>query len=199
MKDEEDLVDLTVNHFEVPSFAKTFMEVLKIMVEWTQVYEPPFNNREPIAENSIKFFEEIGTDNNFIDHVKANQVDMQVVQFLAGNPNARVRPEGVLPLTTEVENWLLPRMCFMTLSKLLEFYPDAWDKQEIINKEKEVFVHRSSGVFSRYGMEYHPDSLDDLTYCVNTAVMNAGNEDVRNFVTSYFEMLKFKRDMLNSL
>jgi hypothetical protein len=199
MKDEEDLVDLTVNHFEVPSFAKTFMEVLKIMVEWTQVYDSPFNNREPVAENTVKFFETVGADSNFIDHVKTNQVDMQVVQFLAGNPNARVRPEGVLPLTTEVENWLLPRLSFMTLSKLLEFYPDAWDVNEVLQKEKEVFITRAKNVFSLYGMEYHSDSLDDIPYCADTAFVKSGNEDVRNFVTSYFEMLKFKRDMLNSL
>jgi hypothetical protein len=75
-KDDKDLVDLTVNNFEVPSIARTLMELLKIMVEWTQVYEPPFNNREPVAENTVKFFETIGADNDFIDHVKANQVDM---------------------------------------------------------------------------------------------------------------------------
>jgi hypothetical protein len=199
MKDDAYLANLGVNNFEVPSVARTLMEVLKIMVEWTQVYEPPFNNREPIVENSIKFFEEVGTDNNFIDHLKANQVDMQVVQFLAGNPNARVRPEGILPLTVEAENWLLPRLSFMTLSKLLEFYPDAWDASEILKKEKEVFFTRASNMFSRYGMEYHTDSLDDIKYCVDTAVVNVGNEDMRSFINTQFEIIKFKRDMLNSL
>jgi hypothetical protein len=199
MKDDEDLADLGVNNFEVPSIARTLMELLKIMAEWTQVYEPPFNNREPVAENTIKFFETVGADNNFINHVKSNQVDMQVVQFLLGNPNARVRPDGVLPLTAEVENWLLPKLCFMTLSKLLQFYPDAWDASEVLQKEKEVFVSRITNSVARYKMEYHPDTLDDINYCVNTAVMNIGNEDMRSFLTSYFEVLKFKRDTLNSL
>lgn len=199
MKDDEDLVELVINNFEVPSVTRTLMELLKIMTEWTQVYEPPFNNREPITENTIKFFETVGADSSFIDHVKTNQVDMQVVQFLLGNPNARVRPESILPLTPEVENWLLPKLSFMTLSKLLEFYPGSWDASEVLEKEKEVFVSRVSNYFSRLKMEYHPDSLDDTTYCVDTAVMNSGDENVRSFLTSYFEILKFKRDTLNSL
>lgn len=199
MKDDEDLAEWGVNNFEIPSVARTLMELFKIMTEWTQVYEPPFSNREPIAENTIKFFETVGADNNFIDHVKANQVDMQVVQFLLGNPNARVRPEGILPLTSEVENWLLPKLCFMTLSKLLQFYPDAWDAVEVLQKEKEVFALRLNNAFARYQMDYHPDSLDDTTYCVNTAVMNAANENLRGFLTPYFEVLKVKRDLLNIL
>ena len=197
MKNDEDLAELGVNNFEVPSIARTLMELLKIMVEWTQVYEEPFNNKEPIVEKTIKFFETVGTDNNFIDHVKTNQVDMQVVQFILGNPNARVRPEGILPLTAEVENWLLPKLSFMTLSKLLEFYPDAWDVNEVLEKEKQVFVSRITNTFLRYKMEYHTDSLDDITYCVNTAVMNSANEDIRNFLMTYFEVLKFKKYLLN--
>jgi hypothetical protein len=199
MKDEQDLVELTVNNFEIPSIARTLMELLKIMAEWADVYEPPFNNREPVAEKTIKFFETVGADNNFINHVKSNQVDMQVVQFLLGNPNARVRPDGILPLTSEVENWLLPKLCFMTLSKLLQFYPDAWDASEVLQKEKEVFVSRITNSVARFKMEYHPDTLDDINYCVNNAVMNIGNEDMRSFLTPYFEVLKFKRDTLNSL
>ena len=199
MKDDADIAELVVNNFEIPTVARTFMEVLKVMTEWADVYEPPFNNREPVAENTIKFFETVGADNNFINHVKSNQVDMQVVQFLLGNPNARVRPDGVLPLTAEVENWLLPRLSFMTLSKLLQFYPDAWDVNEVLEKEKEVFVPRTANSFARYKMEYHPDSLEDINYCVNTAVMNIGNEEMRSFLTLYFELLKFKRDTLNNL
>jgi hypothetical protein len=199
MKDDEDLAEWGVNNFEIPSVARTLMELLKIMVEWAEVYKPPFNNKEPITEKIIKFFETVGADSSFIDHVKANQVDMQVVQFLLGNPNARVRPDGVLPLTAEVESWLLPKLCFMTLSKLLEFYPNALDAGEILEKEKEVFSSRTARAFSRYGMEYRQDSLDEIGYCVNTAVMNVGNEDIRTFLTSYFELLKFKRDMLNSM
>lgn len=199
MKNDEDLAELAINNFEIPNVARTLMEVFKIMVEWTQVYESPFYNREPISENSVKFFEAIGAGSDLISHIKDSQVDMQVVQFLLGNPNARVRPDGILPLTSEVKNWLLPKLCFMTLSKLLEFYPDAWDTDEILEKEKEVFAFRVNNAFSRYQMEYHPDSLDDTTYCVNTAVMNSGNETLRSFLTSYFELLKFKRDTLNSL
>ena len=207
MKNSDSLGELTLNNFEIPSVGRTLMEVIKIMVEWAQVYEEPFNNREPIAQNIIKFFETVGADSNFIDHVKANQVDMQVVQFLLNNPNARVRPDGILPLTSEVENWLLPKLCFMTLSKLLQFYPDAWDTAEVLEKEKEVFAFRTTSAFARYGMEYRPDSLDEITYCVNTAllhsinnaVMQVGDENIIKFLTSYFELLRFKRDTLNSL
>jgi hypothetical protein len=82
---------------------------------------------------------------------------------------------------------------------LLEFYPDAWDKQEIINKEKDVFVYRTNHVFSRYGMEYHPDSLDDIKYCIDTAVLKTGSEEARAFFDSIFNLLKFKRDLLEEM
>ena len=194
-----DLGDRGINNFEIPVATRTFMEVLKLMLEWSNVYEEPFNNREPVVESSVKFFKAIGVDSNLVEHIQTNQVDMQVAQFLLGNPNARVRPEGVLPLTTEVENWFLSKLSFMTLSKLLEFYPDAWNTVEVLDKEKEVFASRLSNAFSNYKMEYYSDSLDDITYCVNTAVMNIGNESVRSFLTSYFEILKVKRNLLNSI
>jgi hypothetical protein len=197
--DATDLGETAINNFEIPTVARTFMEVLKVMTEWAEVYEPPFNNREPVVNKTIQFFETIGLDNDLVDHVKTNQVDMQVAQFLLGNPNARVRPNGVLPLTTEVENWLLSKLCFMTLSKLLEFYPDAWNAKEVLEKEKEIFTPRMIGCFSNYKMEYYTDSLDNIEYCVNTAVFNIGDESVRNFLTGYFEVLKCKRNLLNSI
>ncbi len=199
MKDDEELAELVINNFEIPTAARTFMEILKVMTEWAEVHEPPFNNREPVVDKTIQLFETIGLDNDLVDHIKTNQVDMQVAQFLLGNPNARVRPNGVLPLTTEVENWLLSKLCFMTLSKLLEFYPDAWDTEEVLEKEKEIFTPRMIGCFSNYKMEYYTDSLDNIEYCVNTAVFNIGDESLRNFLTGYFEMLKCKRNLLNNI
>jgi hypothetical protein len=198
-RDDIETADKVVNDFEIPAATRTLSELLKLMTEWVQTTEPPFNGTDPIAVHAKNFLEAIGMDETLIEHIKANQVDMQVVNYFSGSETARVRPDNVMPLTAEVESWLLPKFSFMTLSKLLEFYPDAWDADELLNKEKEVFVTRTSNAFSRYGMEYHSDSLDDIEYCVNLAVVNTGSEDARGFFTSVFNLLKFKRDTLNSL
>jgi hypothetical protein len=200
LKDDAEIADSVVNNFEIPSSTRTLSELFKLMIEWGQTTEEPFNNSEPIAVNSKKFLELVGMDEEMISHIKANQVDMQVVNYFSGSETARVRPNNVVPMTSEIENWLLPKFCFMTLSKLLEFYPGSWDKQEILDKEKEVFNTYLVSHFSKYGITYYENTMDDINYCVDTAISFRNIPDSsRGFLTLYFNLLKFKRDTLNSL
>jgi hypothetical protein len=200
LKNNTELENKMINNWETPSSARTFSELLKLMIEWSETTEEPFNNTEPIAVAAKKFFETVGINQEIINHIKSNQVEMQVVNYLMGSENARVRPDGVLPLTVEIENWLLSKVCFITLSKLLEFYPDAWDRKEVLNKEKEVFNTRAINGFAEYKMTYYEDSLEDIDYCVETAAafLNIPSS-YRSFLISYFDLLKFKKQTLQDI
>jgi hypothetical protein len=76
--------------------AKTFGDLIKLIIEWSRMKENPWNNNsDPLVEICSKFLEVTGIPEYMIEDIDSRYSDMQVYKFLKGNEAARKsNPEG---------------------------------------------------------------------------------------------------------
>ena len=123
-----------VNAATLPFTGSTISEALKLITEWAVVNEEPFANTQPISSSAKEFLNKLDFDWSLV----AYQTDMYVAEFIKGNPNARVRPNNVQPLSPNLKLFIKKKMAYRCLSALVSLYADAWDLQEIIDNEKQA-------------------------------------------------------------
>ena len=140
LRDDETISEEVFNNDYYPASARTLSEVVKQIVEWSDVSKPPFNNSDPIALAASQFLVDAGFDDELCDLVRENQVPMQVAQFLMGSTTARRRPTGVEPIFPELDQFIRRNVSNLSLTAILDLYPDAWDRQEVLERELEVMV-----------------------------------------------------------
>jgi hypothetical protein len=109
-----------MNNSITPFATYSLGEALKLIIEWSQASQEPFNNSEPIALKAFEFTQKIGIPEILV----RNQTDMQVAEYLKGNPNARRRPTDVVETNQELLDFVKRKMAHMSLSSLLSCYPE---------------------------------------------------------------------------
>ena len=140
LRDDAEISEEVFNNDYYPSSARTLSECVKQIIEWSDVSKAPFNNSEPIAVAASQFLVDAGFDDELCDLVRQNQVPMQVAQFLMGSTTARRRPSGVQPLFSELDQFIRRNVSNLSLTAILDLYPDAWNRQEVLERELEVMV-----------------------------------------------------------
>ena len=84
-----------INNAVLSQTAETFSEIIKLILEWAAVTEPPFENTENVAQKAKQFIDAFGITESLVN----GQPDMQVARYLQGNGSARLRTPGSYPLT----------------------------------------------------------------------------------------------------
>ena len=133
-----------VNAATLPFTGSTISEALKLITEWAVVNEEPFSNTQPISNSAKEFLNKLDFDWSLISY----QTDMYVAEFIKGNPNARLRPNNVQPLSLDLDLFIKKKMAYRCLSALVSLYPDSWNLQEIIDNEKQALDSIHDGIVS---------------------------------------------------
>jgi hypothetical protein len=133
LHDDIEIREKYKNNAEVPCVGLTLSEFFKLLYEWSEVTKEPFNSTEDIAIKASQFLDAFGFTPDLVD----NQSDMQVVSYLTGSENARLRPTNVQPNKPELITFVKKNMASSSVSSLCKLYPGLWDINEILNKEKE--------------------------------------------------------------
>ena len=133
LTDDEAIRELYINNAEYPCSGSTLSELFKLLVEWSEVTNSPFDNTDDIALDAKKFLEVLNFDPNLVD----DQVDMQVINYLKGSDHARVRPTNVQPNKPELIEFVKKNMASSSLASLSILYPGIWDTQELLNAEQD--------------------------------------------------------------
>ena len=133
--DDSEVANNYINRNHIPHSARTFTECLKLITEWAETTEEPWNNQSNIAQKAKQFIDKIEFTEEFIQQIKDNQVDMQVVQYLLGSQDARQRPQNVKEMFPEVTTYLGKNLSHLSLAGLIKFYPNAWDYEEVLKAE----------------------------------------------------------------
>lgn len=124
--------DEILNNSYMPFACYTLPEVIKLTLEWASMNNETFQNYEDIAVKANKFVNALGITPELV----ANQPDMQVYEFLKGNPNARQRPDGVQASSEELDKFIQNSLSYFTLSKLIALNPTTWNLSEVLELEK---------------------------------------------------------------
>jgi hypothetical protein len=85
--------------------ARTMQELLKNMLEWSSVYEEPFNNREIMAEYSKYSLELLDIPEDIVNEIK-QLPDMHLYRYLKGDVFAQERPSNIPDMSEQFTLWL---------------------------------------------------------------------------------------------
>lgn len=121
------------NDSEVPCAGLTLSEAFKVMLEWSETTQEPFNSTENIAVKAQQFLNQIGFTADLVD----NQVDMQVANYLKGSTSARLRPEGVQPNKPELIGFIQKKMASSSLALIHHLYPELTELENVLSAEQD--------------------------------------------------------------
>lgn len=85
--------------------APTLQELFRLMVEWDIAYTD-FGSTEPVAETSHLILEEMELPANLRAWLMSDVKPQRVERFLRGDPHARRRAGGVVPMEGEFGRWI---------------------------------------------------------------------------------------------
>lgn len=191
-KEEEPLKNMVINEDIFPTSTITLSEMFRLITEWAALADAPFNSTEPISLDAKKFLEQINFDSSLV----AEQVDMQVAEYIKGNTNARMRPANVVETNQGLFNFIKQKMAHMSLSGLMSCYPQYGN----LDAEIEMDIESANNEFSqtllnmRIEGTYSLDNYEDVLDLIPDNYHNATEH--YNFRWS---ILKRKRDLASSL
>jgi hypothetical protein len=87
----------------------TFVELLKIIREWSFMVDEPFNSQHPMALISKQFFESLETPEEILDSIDALP-DSYLVKFLKGDSNFRDKNPNYPTIPNNIKQWLQEKM-----------------------------------------------------------------------------------------
>lgn len=181
--------DAVFNNAPTPFVTHSLAENIKLILEWASVATPLFDNAEPIAVKARQLVEKY----NITESLVAGQPDMQVYKYLSGDTSARVRPNGVLPINAELEQFIKNNVCYMTFSKLAELHPDCFDLAQIVFAEQLYLVEEWKESLDKYGADEETAYGDVDAALASIAESRPGNV---MFATLYYNLLKKKKEIL---
>lgn len=157
-----------VSGHPMPTAGRTVQEVLRLIWEWAESTKEPLNNTEPIAVKAREFLSAMRLT-AAEEAAIAAQTPMQVSRYLMGHTDARMRPEGVQPLSADIRRLVFRRMASSTFAALTRLHNGLWDTQEVLETEEQKLAE---GI-ARFRSFYNLDSsvgLDDEDAIVAAAV-----------------------------
>ncbi len=125
-----------MNNSTTPFATYSLGEVFKLILEWSEVAQYPFGNTESVAKKAFAFVETLGIDNKLV----SNQPDMQIFEYLKGNPMARVRPMDAQHISQELDVFVKKNCAHSSLSSLIKLYPDAANFDDVLKADNETLL-----------------------------------------------------------
>ena len=184
--DDEDIRDLVVNAEEVPAYTVTLSEMFRLISEWAALTDEPFNSTQDIALDAKAFLNTIRFDSSLV----ADQVDMQVAEYLKGNNNARQRPAGVVDNSPELLNFIKRKIAHMSLASLLSCYPEYEDIDSVIERD----IESVNEEFNRWMDNLQAQQFENIDMIENALDSMSSREDIKQ-IEFILRLLKRKRDL----
>ena len=162
LKRVELIKDHWINGDPIPGCTATLSEMFRLVTEWATLADAPFSSTDPISLDAKEFLNQIGFDNSLV----ADQVDMQVAEYLKGNTDARRRPSGVVETNQELLNFVKQKMAHMSLAGLMSCYSeygnlDAEIQMDIESANNEFFQTLSNmQIQGNHSLDSYEDALE---------------------------------------
>ena len=166
-----------MNNSITPFATYSLGEALKLILEWAQVSQAPFSNTEPVSAKAFEFTQQLEIEQTLV----SNQPDMQIFEYLKGNPTARVRPENVQPISPATDAFIKKNVAHSCLSSLVTIYPDAANITEVKQAEQQKLSK----------------DLEHLQAA--SSLLDSNNKDVGFYLKSRTELFTIKQEILQSL
>jgi len=164
-----------INNSITPFVTQSLGEMFKLVLEWAQMADEPFNSTENVAVKAFDFSKKLGLNESLV----SNQPDMQIFEYVKGNLNARLRPEGVQPLLLDADTFLRKNMAHSCLSSIVALYPGCASMLEVKQAEQQKLL---SDV----------ENLEMMALQLN----EPNNKDMAFYLKSRMELFMIKQELL---
>jgi len=123
-----------LNNTYTPFASQTFGGAIKLITEWSDMANEPFNNDEDIAAKAKIFCDELAITKDLV----INQPDMQIYRYVKGEEYARQSPMPVM-FSEDLSTYLKTNMAHSCFSSLLVLFPEiSVDLDVVIELEKQI-------------------------------------------------------------
>jgi hypothetical protein len=190
--DDTDIRFNFINDALLPQSGETLPEIIKLILEWSAVAVPPFENTEDIAVQAKHFVERFGITEELV----AGQPDMQVAKFLQGDTSARLRTSGTYPMSEELNNLIINTVPYMTFSKLAQLHPDCFNLEQVVIAEAEFVREEWSSSLEKYGVLGNHE-FGDVAGVYQYLTENM--PDAADFLGLLFNLINKKKELLEGL
>ena len=195
---DAEVEDFHLEEYELPRAARTLPELLKLITEWADVSESPWDNSETIAVKAHEFLEKMQFSQELIADIRENQLDMQVVKYLLGEPNARARSLSPVPMSATVDTELKKKMCHLSLPRLLALFDNTVDDvEDVAAREEEIVSKRQSALIDELELSMDKFTVDDIDTVVQ-AMQDKRETKLSPSFAIYVATLAVRRETLDN-
>lgn len=184
-----------INNSVAPATTRTFQEMLRLVWEWAQMTESPFNSDERTAVQAKKFLDAMHLTEIERDII-AGMPAMQIARFLSGAEDARSRPDNPSEMTGVVEDLLFNRMASSSLSFIVKRNPTLWDLDKIIVEEKKQLVAGFNRFKTYYGIDLNMTIADQTSIRAAAIEKHPGDHA---YIDSQLKQFDIKFDFLEMI
>lgn len=183
-----------INNSVAPTTTRTFQEMLRLVWEWSQLVDAPFNSTEEVAVAAHEFLKALNLTAEEEQHI-ASLPAMQISRFLEGAEDARKRPDTAPDMTSTIENLLFSRMASSSLSLLITRNPDLWNLEEVLNEEKAQLAKGINRFKEYYGID--ANALFDVEAMRAVAIASKPLEG--SYIDSQLKQFDIKLELLQMI
>jgi hypothetical protein len=167
------------NNSSVTRVARTLTGAIKMLLEWAEVADEPWNSTERLAEACKGFVESLNIPQNVIDEVKSTQEDMAVAKFLSSDPACRqplTESVNIPPLT---KAWILSQLRYESLNSLCLRNPEIAIPDEILQQEKIKIYTLIYQFFLLQGVDAESYTLTELQQMIDSGKFKSDLDGAR--------------------
>jgi len=152
----------------VTGIARTFIGLVKMIIEWSETTEDPWNNDERIATAAYAGLIGMGIPQEVIDEIKEYQVDMPIKLFLQNDPNCRGSLDEKSELPPLFKKWFLSKIRYESLNSLNSKNPEIDIPDNILQDEKRNIYIPIYDFFLSQGINAESNYLNELLHMIDS-------------------------------
>lgn len=146
----------------VVSMARTFVGIIKMIIEWSEVTKEPWHNTERRALCAMNGLSKLNIPQEVIDEINEYQVDMPVKLFLQNDSNCRGSLEEKSELPPLFKKWYLSKIRYGTLGALAAQNNEVIIADNILEVEKKAVYAKIYEFFLSQGIDTESYTLSEL-------------------------------------
>ena len=156
--------------------ARTFTGIIKVLMEWAQSSEEPFNNMEPPALKAKQILEGVNLSQDLIDWVQENQIDMPVARYLKGETDMGIVHQENEEMPEPAKDFLKTNCLYKNIASIKKNHPRGYlIEDHFLEKEKKYLENQLYQL-------YISDILPDLETENVENYLNSINESITQVV-----------------
>lgn len=153
--------------------ARTFIGLVKMIIEWADTTKEPWNNDERFATAAVNGLINIGIPQEVIDEINDYQIDMPIKLFLQNDPNCRGTLDEKVEFPPLFKKWFLSKIRYESLNSLYLRNPIIAIPNETLEQEKKNMSKLIYEFFLFQGVNIETKSTSELIELIESGQFNS--------------------------